>query len=116
PRMTKHLGFKGQRDWSGAVRMARRAAQKISFFWVTPYFSESILFKKKAILELQGEYLEEYIKGPNAAKRDHRGQVEDDTGGSSLEIWEYLAVLSVYELLEQLYEVSDAPGAHHAGA
>ncbi|KAJ1607184.1 ABC transporter-like protein [Cryptosporidium canis] len=116
PRMTKHLGFKGQRDWSGAVRMARRAAQKISFFWVTPYFSESILFKKKAILELQGEYLEEYIKGPNAAKRDHRGQVEDDTGGSSLEIWEYLAVLFVYELLEQLYEVSDAPGAHHAGA
>ncbi|KAJ1604751.1 hypothetical protein OJ253_3510 [Cryptosporidium canis] len=52
----------------------------------------------------------------DASKRDRRGQVEDNTGSSSLEIWEYSAVLSVYELFEQLYEVGDAPGAHHVGA
>ncbi|KAH8581872.1 ABC transporter family [Cryptosporidium sp. chipmunk genotype I] len=45
---------------NGFLNKAKNAFQKISFFWVTPYFNEKILFKK-TILELEGEYLDEYV-------------------------------------------------------
>ncbi|KAK9173786.1 ABC transporter family protein [Cryptosporidium meleagridis] len=46
---------------NGFFKKAKKVFQKISFFWVTPYFCERIIFKKKTILELEGEYLDEYV-------------------------------------------------------
>ncbi|TRY52912.1 ABC transporter family protein [Cryptosporidium tyzzeri] len=47
--------------YCGFFKKTKKIFQKISFFWVTPYFCERILFKKKTILGLEGEYLDEYV-------------------------------------------------------
>ncbi|OII72423.1 ABC transporter family protein [Cryptosporidium ubiquitum] len=48
--------------WNNEIfQKTKKLFQKVSFFWVIPYFNEKILFKKKTILELEGEYLDEYV-------------------------------------------------------
>lgn len=81
----------------GGICRLRRALQKISFCWVTPYFNDKILFEKKMISELQGEYLDEYIKRPSC-----RSERQLDSGTVRSEnllgriIWErWRAVLGV---------------------